>query len=632
MEKYLDDSTDALTQKYLQYSQQWADEIASLDTTAEDYEEKAAAITEYYSDLCGMTIEEMSDMVKYGKDINEEYGTHAAETFEEAIIGKMYNDVETFDQLSDKINTEMQKSLTLISQEWTKYQENISLAMENAGTSVEGFKNNMESYMGNCVTYVNNLENKVGGLAKSLETNFNTALGKVKNFAELFKTSIQPAINSITTLSEKVNSLLEKYDANRDKFNEIGGYGGNGTGNNGVNGDGDGGGYTADIIGEETDIKFSVDQKGNYIANDKKVDGKTGKAAAGYVIKNGDKYVAVKEGEKVHYTENPNGGYTVTTTGRDKDTGEETTITTVLSSTELEKLTGQSITAGVEQYQHTVAQEANANATRQGYVKVQKDGKSWYTHRNNLDWIGKKEGSMPEPQQKVKVKDESKRYTYLVYDTNNSDKVIGGVNGASTITNKTSRKVSSWLGWNGEWLLGSEDMRNAMKERGAYIISHNQRYYGYNGSGNEWFFSPPEAFTDTSGWIGNTPEYDNNYDQIKGTYIKLDTGGYTGSWGPEGRLALLHQKEIVLNAHDTENFLAAIGIVRDISDQIEKNALAMQYSAALGQVRAAYDSTGTLQQEVTIHAEFPNATNHSEIEEAFKNLTNLASQYANRKF
>ena len=38
----------------------------------------------------------------------------------------------------------------------------------------------------------------------------------------------------------------------------------------------------------------------------------------------------------------------------------------------------------------------------------------------------------------------------------------------------------------------------------------------------------------------------------------------------------------------------------------------------------------TLQQEVTIHAEFPNATDHNEIEEAFNNLVNRASQYANR--
>ena len=41
--------------------------------------------------------------------------------------------------------------------------------------------------------------------------------------------------------------------------------------------------------------------------------------------------------------------------------------------------------------------------------------------------------------------------------------------------------------------------------------------------------------------------------------------------------------------------------------------------------------TQTLEQEVTIHAEFPNATNRTEIEEAFDNIINLASQYAFRR-
>jgi hypothetical protein len=65
------------------------------------------------------------------------------------------------------------------------------------------------------------------------------------------------------------------------------------------------------------------------------------------------------------------------------------------------------------------------------------------------------------------------------------------------------------------------------------------------------------------------------------TWYKLfeqyDTGGYTGSWGADGRLAMLHQKEIVLNAHDTENFLSAVKIVRSMSDMLEHNAhVAMQ--------------------------------------------------------
>ena len=112
-----------------------------------------------------------------------------------------------------------------------------------------------------------------------------------------------------------------------------------------------------------------------------------------------------------------------------------------------------------------------------------------------------------------------------------------------------------------------------------------------------------------------------------------DTGGYTGEWGPDGRLAILHQKEIVLNAHDTENLLSIIAMVRDINSSIEANAKAMQYGLSAAYTAKSINSqSDTLQQEVHITAEFPNATNHSEIEEAFRNLNNLASQYANRKF
>ena len=44
------------------------------------------------------------------------------------------------------------------------------------------------------------------------------------------------------------------------------------------------------------------------------------------------------------------------------------------------------------------------------------------------------------------------------------------------------------------------------------------------------------------------------------------------------------------------------------------------------------NSNGTLEQKVDIHAEFPNATDRYEIEEAFTSLVNRASQYANRKW
>lgn len=128
-------------------------------------------------------------------------------------------------------------------------------------------------------------------------------------------------------------------------------------------------------------------------------------------------------------------------------------------------------------------------------------------------------------------------------------------------------------------------------------------------------------------------KYCNRMDEIRNKYSygKFDTGGYTGDWNGEGRFAMLHQKEIVLNKDDTENFLKTVDIVRQISDMIDLNA--MSASGGLGSLFAASvnKDNGILEQNVHITAEFPNATNKDEILSAFDNVVNLASQYANRK-
>lgn len=119
----------------------------------------------------------------------------------------------------------------------------------------------------------------------------------------------------------------------------------------------------------------------------------------------------------------------------------------------------------------------------------------------------------------------------------------------------------------------------------------------------------------------------------KGTtrYKKYDTGGYTGAWGPEGKLAVLHEKEIVLNKKDTENFLTATNILREISDVLDQRALIASLGAInLQAMTINSPADEVLRQEVTIHADFPNVTDHNEIELAIDNLINAASQHAYR--
>lgn len=114
------------------------------------------------------------------------------------------------------------------------------------------------------------------------------------------------------------------------------------------------------------------------------------------------------------------------------------------------------------------------------------------------------------------------------------------------------------------------------------------------------------------------------------TITQFKTGGYTGAWGPEGKLAILDEKELVLNQNDTANFLASLDLLHDIIGMIDLQAANAQASNSLSMPQFNY-SSGSLEQSVHIEASFPGVTDRTEIEEAFNNLVNKASQYANRK-
>lgn len=115
--------------------------------------------------------------------------------------------------------------------------------------------------------------------------------------------------------------------------------------------------------------------------------------------------------------------------------------------------------------------------------------------------------------------------------------------------------------------------------------------------------------------------------KLKSIVPGFATGGYTGDFNG-GKLAFLHQKELVLNEADTENILASVKIIRQIADAIGLRAAAANTESSISP--GFISNQGALEQSVTIHAEFPNATNHGEIEEAFASLINRATQFAGR--
>lgn len=128
----------------------------------------------------------------------------------------------------------------------------------------------------------------------------------------------------------------------------------------------------------------------------------------------------------------------------------------------------------------------------------------------------------------------------------------------------------------------------------------------------------------------NSPEYQWIIDKLREENIPgFDTGGYTGEFDG-GKLALLHEKELVLNKQDTQNLLDTIDIVDKLLSTLNYQNLLAGFGINGLENNIRQDSD-RLEQEVTIHAEFPNVQTHDEIEQAIYNLTNTAAQYANRK-
>lgn len=138
------------------------------------------------------------------------------------------------------------------------------------------------------------------------------------------------------------------------------------------------------------------------------------------------------------------------------------------------------------------------------------------------------------------------------------------------------------------------------------------------------------------GQASRTGDYDVHIKSADGKYGDLgwvhlkdltgyDTGGYTGDWvGDYGKLALLHNKELVLNENDTKNMLSMMEIARSIVANAGPNIRA--FSAG----KIVNSGADQLEQNVHIEANFPNVEKASEIEDALNNLVQLASQRANR--
>ena len=159
--------------------------------------------------------------------------------------------------------------------------------------------------------------------------------------------------------------------------------------------------------------------------------------------------------------------------------------------------------------------------------------------------------------------------------------------------------------------------------------------------GTAWtYLSSNFIISNGSVWDKKTNKKVPGYSVRMYTFEGFNTGGYTGNWNSnKGKLAILHQKELVLNQKDTQNILSAVEAVRKLSDSSTSNLASfltkremIQDSQSIAQILkqiAENIKSNELQQNVKIEANFPDVKNADEIKNAFNNLINIASMHAN---
>lgn len=143
-------------------------------------------------------------------------------------------------------------------------------------------------------------------------------------------------------------------------------------------------------------------------------------------------------------------------------------------------------------------------------------------------------------------------------------------------------------------------------------------------------------------YLLNSVTLTNTLGKIAGLF-SFDTGGYTGDWsGGDGRLAMLHSKELVLNKEDTHNILEVVDTVRQMTslnssiNNAIANSIGKMVASLAGLGNQKYetynrDTTtigGNNTFEITMNVDGGNV---EEIQQAILNLPNLASQFLSRR-
>ena len=629
VQEYSYQSERDLVKQRLQLYEDWQNEISALReedfASTEEYDAKLAEIHEHYTTRIRAITLEIKDLTAQNAIINQEYSTTMADTYSETLLGQMYPTYSSFEELMNGESQAIENSLTSLSIAYSTWSTNVNTAMTNAKIDAETFATYMS---GTFITDINKAATGTTTAAGKIATEMKSkltdeksgAIVSVKSFVDQFKTAMGDIYNkdgvadriakAMTDISkaatDMADTVISKATAAQNAMNLI-----------------------SNTQGSTSPVYIPPDDGDSQNWNDSEYYDQAFKTGSATYVRQNNKWY--KATGSVRTISDNNGNYTSVVASK----VDKTKTYDVINATQGSGYVGHIFNGSTPEYYNlkekevnTTEEQASKTTFDNAYIEkafVGTDGypyaklyKKSFIHASGKDDLGI-----------YSFKD-------LKYEKQNNQIVQGSISGDKINQKNINQEFDKNEYYVGQWVAVTAGGYNENKKLvgKSDIVSgtivDNQRYKPTTTS--------TSGFRKIKGKDGNYYYvHSNNLSPAAGNEYwnaiqQYDTGGYTGSWGADGRLAMLHQKEIVLNSHDTENFLSAVKIVRSMSDMLEHNAhIAMQGLNLEHNFAQLLNNKQPIEQNVKIEASFPNVTDRYEIEQAFNSLINDASQYANRK-
>lgn len=636
MEQFMANTEVNLTQEMLTLQEEYQTKITELadkyGKDSKEFKTESAKLAQQYTEDLDYIITQYTNLTDRGAADARKWGLQVAEDFRSTLLGSIYPTYDSFTALQNDTNMAVMKALSDLNEEYDLFSQNQSEAMSSAGLSMDNYAEDVQNAYDTVTKGEQAVKDSIDALVKKHEEEMPKASQAVADWESAWDTYLKEIRNNEywSQIGGQIDLLISKWSS---FVNSVGGYTPPEVNPNGkedkdpstgptlsttpqyiVSGTRSGNGHTfygLSTIDEEGNASDDVRWISN--ADFNKYATATGNSVMPNNFGSSEEYETYTiDTLGVNYRTEDQVDE-MTTAKREKREREGKILAYIKTDTPTDGYYNQYLVKSGNEYFAMAPGAPSVSTPDDGYtVKFKASDLSVY--RMDRDQvINTILGGMAEGYGKNKLE-------YM------NIKNLGLNGSRETLDDYGDKSYNVDLDYN-----VPDNARFIVGQTGTGYSSSYGGYYGLHTNFTPYKLEGTGLFGMGRGTFMKYLRFD---DELFSSILKassFDTGGYTGNWGPEGKLAVLHQKEIILNAQDTENFLTAIQIVRSLSDKLERNALLAHQG--LGNITASSNlSLGgdTLEQHVTITAEFPNVVDHNEIQEAFNTLVNQASQYANR--